>query len=290
MQKPIKALTLAASLVLSMSATAYAGPQTAIEKAVSLENTARTEADRVRDEARKPAEVLQFLGVRPDMVLVENLPGGGWYSRILIPLLKENGTYYAAQAAPELFVSTVPEDLQERFLKTTREWQSTFAERYADVAGPRTKAFFYGSEPDSPAYLASNSVDMVFDVRSIHNLLSSGDETTDLIFSEFYRVLKPGGVFAVIDHREDEASPRTAAESGAQGYVKESVMIELATRAGFVFAGKSDVLSNPKDTKDHEGGVWSLPPTFALQDKDREKYAAIGESDRMLLKFVKPAK
>ncbi len=277
-----------ALIMLAIGADASANSATSISNAVSEKNGHRTAADRGRDEARQPEAVLNFFGVEPNMTVVENVPGSGWYSRILGPLLKEDGLYLAAQANPELFLSAVPADRQERFLNFVYGWQRSFPERNAELAGPGAKAFFYATDRSSPAHLADSSVDMVLDIRSIHNLVSGGPESTKLLLSEFYRVLKPGGVLGVVDHRENEGSSRTPEESGALGYVKESHMIKIAEEAGFVLAGRSEILANPEDTKDHEGGVWSLPPTFTLGDKDKEKYAAIGESDRMVMKFVKP--
>lgn len=287
---------VAASLALLASGPLHAGqgPEgttqaasqtSAIAHAVA--NPARTDADRARDDARHPAEVLAFLGVAPGMTVVENQPGAGWYTRILGPLLRDEGTFLAAQADPELFLDSVPEANRQRFRDTVATWLRDFTGTNAELAGPQTRAFLYGVAPDHPAYLPSASVDMVLDIRSIHNLIGAGPERTHLILSEFHRVLKPGGVLGVIDHSEDEASPRTPEESGNLGYVKESVMIALMQKAGFKLVSRSDILANPRDHRDHEGGVWALPPTYANGDKDRAKYTAIGESNRMLLKFVK---
>jgi predicted methyltransferase len=279
---------LAGTAPLASAHNTEATASGAIHAAVYENNYWRSDAEKARDRARHPAEVLSFLGVAPDMTVVENFPGGGWYSHILGPLLKDKGAYFAAEAPPDIFLETAPGEKREAAAKKLEAWQSSFPLVQRELAGPRAQAFIYGRKPGQAGYLANASVDVVFDARNIHNLITSDGKRTDFVFAEYFRVLKPGGVLGIEDHRENETSARTPEKAAGLGYVKESVMIAMAEKAGFKLAGKSDILGNPKDTKDYEEGVWTLPPVLALKDKDRAKYQAIGESDRMLLKFVKP--
>ncbi|MET3132098.1 putative methyltransferase [Oxalobacteraceae bacterium GrIS 1.11] len=279
------ALALAAPMAPAFSADA--ATTNAIQAAVSANNHWRSDAEKARDGARRPADVLAFLDIAPGMTVVENFPGGGWYSHILGPLLKDKGTYFGAEVAPEIFVDAQNER-REAQAKALEKWQASFPEAQREMAGPKTQAFFYGRQAGQAGYLADASVDLVFDARNIHNLITSDNKKTDRVFAEYFRVLKAGGVLGIIDHRENEASERAADKSARLGYVKESVMIALAEKAGFKLVARSDILSNPKDSKDYANGVWTLPPVLALKDKDKAKYQAIGESDRMLLKFVKP--
>ncbi len=287
----LRVTVLATALAMAAPLVSARGPDgaatAAIHTAVYENNYWRTDAEKARDKARHPVEVLSFLGIAPTMTVVENYPGGGWYSHILGPLLKAKGSYIGAEVAPEVFLDAPPE-FREQETKKLEAWLANFAQAQQELAGPKAKAIFYGRQAKQAGYMANASADVVFDVRNIHNLIAGDGKQTGPVFAEYFRVLKAGGVLGIIDHRENEASPRTPAKSAELGYVKESVMIALAEKAGFKLAARSDVLSNPNDTKDYEKGVWTLPPTFMLQDKDRAKYAAIGESDRMLLKFVKP--
>ncbi|MEC5217805.1 putative methyltransferase [Actimicrobium sp. GrIS 1.19] len=282
------ASSLAAISPVTLAATDAATASAAIDAAVYDNNYWRTDAEKARDRARRPAEVLAFIGVTPAMTVAENFPGGGWYSHILGPLLKQKGTYFGAETAPEIFLETLPEERREAAIAKRNNWQATFGESQLQLAGPKARAFFYGRPAGQPGYQAGQSVDVIFDARNIHNLVTADNKKTDLIFAEYFRVLKSKGVLGIIDHRENENSDRAPEASARLGYVKESVMIAMAEKAGFKLVARSDLLANPNDTKDYADGVWTLPPVLTLKDKDRAKYVAIGESDRMLLKFIKP--
>jgi len=233
----------------------------------------RPAANRARDVYRHPKETLQFFGVQPDMSVVEVWPGGGWYTQILAPLLRERGKYYAAHfhvdeksprymgPAREAFVKSLAArpDLYDRVVVTSLD-----ASRQVDLA-PR------------------GSVDLVLTFRNVHNWTAA--KTDEAMFRAFFDALKSGGVLGVVEHRANEGTaPEQMIKSG---YMTEAYVIGLAQKAGFRLAARSEVNANPKDTKDHPRGVWTLPPTFRLGDQDRQQYAAIGESDRMTLKFVK---
>lgn len=235
------------------------------ELAAAVAAKTRTPANVARDRYRHPAETLAFFGVKPTDTVVELVPGTGWYTEILAPYLAARGSYWAAGG-------------WDKGLNAVKALQAKDAATYGKVqlaALPAT--------PGAPS-VPGGSADVVLTFRNVHNWLMGG--SADAVFAEAYRMLKPGGTLGVVEHRLPEA--RDAAAEQTSGYLKESTVITLATKAGFKLAGKSEVNANPKDTADWPKGVWTLPPTYTLGDTDRAKYAAIGESDRMTLKFTKP--
>ena len=260
--RPLPVATLAAALV-GTAALVHAAPRAdpAIARAVAAPE--RSAADRARDRYRHPAETLAFLGVTPASKVVEFSPGGGWYSTILARLPAGKGSYTAL---------TTPKGADAtRKMLADKGLTGTVA-----TIDPATGA------TDVPA----NSQDVVLTFRNIHNLTMGGGDTAAKAFKAWYAMLKPGGTLGIVEHRLPEAAD-TAKEKDS-GYLKTSTVRRLAEAAGFRAAGSSEVNANPKDTHDHPKGVWTLPPTYSLGDQDRAKYAAIGESDRMTLRFVKP--
>lgn len=257
-------IAIAAVLGAAVSAAALtAAPSPELTRAVSAPT--RTPANVARDRYRHPAETLAFFGVKPTDTVVELVPGGGWYTEILAPYLAARGTYWAAGG-------------WDKGLNAVKALQAKDAAAYGKV---KLAAFpAAAGQPTVP----DGSADVVLTFRNVHNFLMGGQ--ADAAFATMFRMLKPGGTLGVVDHRLPEA--RDAALERTSGYIKESTVIALATKAGFKLAGKSEVNANPKDTADWPQGVWTLPPTYTLKDVDRAKYAAIGESDRMTLKFVKP--
>ena len=244
-----------------------AAPEGAIAAAVAAPT--RTPANVARDAARHPTETLAFFGVKPGDTVVELWPGGGWYTEILAPLTQSGGgTLYAA--AP-----------WERGLNTIRKWQEAKSDAYGAVKLAEFPAT--GAGPKVP----DGSADVVLTFRNVHNWRFGGMDKTAEAFQQIYAMLKPGGVLGVVDHRLPEAMDPALEEKS--GYMKRSSIVAFAEAAGFKLAGESEVNANPRDMHDYEKGVWSLPPTLTNKDVDREKYVAIGESDRMTLKFVKPA-
>lgn len=228
-----------------------------------------------RDRYRHPKEVLQFFGLQPDMTVVEVWPSAGWWTEILAPLLRDEGRYYAAWYATQ--AQGTPAVVKER----EKGFEDMLSAR-PDLYGKVIKTALLAPEYADPA--PGGAADMVLTFRNVHNWAKAGN--ADAMFQTFYKVLKPGGVLGVTDHR---ALPGTPFEQQVKtGYLTEEYVIERALLAGFRLAGRSEVNANPKDTKDHPNGVWTLPPTLRLGEKDRDKYLAIGESDRMTLKFVKP--
>lgn len=233
----------------------------------------REAANKARDQYRHPKQTLEFFGLKPGMSLIEITPGGGWYAEVLAPLMKGDGSYTAA--------ITIPKKPEGEAAQDKSALEKMFAGDSAQYGDAKVVQF----DPKAPNLGAPNSADMVVTFRNVHNWVM-GDYAPGM-FKAFFDVLKPGGVLGVADHR---ATPGADfAKIKDSGYLPEDYVIKLATDAGFKLEGKSEINANPKDDHDHPKGVWTLPPTLALKDVDREKYLAIGESDRMTLRFVKPA-
>ncbi len=233
----------------------------------------RTPANVVRDRYRNPGPTLAFFGVRPSDTVVEIWPGGGWYTEILAPYLKQGGgTYYAVANG--------------QGLARINEWRTAKPELYGAV---KTAAFPAWEATD--VRVPDGSADVVLTFRNVHNFRMGyqrpdRQDYTLEAFRQAYRMLKPGGVLGVVDHRLPENAD--AERERSSGYIKQSTVVRLAQEAGFRLAATSEINANPRDTADWPQGVWTLPPSLRLGDQDRERYLAIGESDRMTLKFVKP--
>ncbi len=224
----------------------------------------RTPANTIRDKYRHPAETLAFFGVKPGQTVVEYSPAGGWYTEILAPLIRDKGLFYAAQAPGKGF-------------------DALTAKLAADPATyGKVKLVPWPAEGVIP----DGSADTVLTFRNIHNMVMGGTEVAN--FKRFFAMLKPGGTLGIVDHRLPE--DRDIALEKKSGYLKLSTVRRLAEQAGFVLEAQSEINANPKDTADWPDGVWTLPPSYKLGDVDRAKYAAIGESDRMTLRFRKPAR
>lgn len=236
----------------------------------------RSDKNRARDVYRHPRETLQFFGIGPGMRVVEIWPGGGWYTEIIAPLLRGNGTLVAAY-----WDDTIKGQPEYRY-KLANEFKSMMW-NFPDVYDQVQLENF--TPPSETALGEPGSADAVLTFRNVHNWIEN--KSAPAVFKSFHEVLKPGGVLGVVEHRA--AAGKSAEESSKSGYLSEDAVVKLATDAGFTLVAKSEINANPKDTKDHPEGVWTLPPSLALGEKDREKYLAIGESDRMTLKFEKPA-
>ncbi|WP_205480476.1 class I SAM-dependent methyltransferase [Sphingomonas arenae] len=263
------AFVITATLVSATPASSQlsAPHSAALQQAASA--SSRTPANVARDRYRNPVQTLSFFGVKPTDTVVEIFPGRGWYSEILIPYVTAGGgTYYAA--APE------------RGLVGFRAFQQTKPELYG-----RAKTAVFPVRAATHAGVPDGTADVVLTFRNVHNWMMGEEPYAELAFKQIFAMLKPGGTLGVVDHRLPEAAD--SAREKTSGYLKTSTVRRLAEQAGFQLVGSSEINANPKDTTDHPEGVWTLPPTLELGDKDREKYLAIGESDRMTLKFVKPA-
>ncbi len=243
----------------------------------------RKPANVARDEFRKPMQALDFWGLKPGMTILELQPGGGWWTEILAPYARMTGGKYIATAAdldnPELSAAS-------------REARAKFEARFADKETYGDIKFVnFGSRTTTLG--APASVDFVINGRNIHNWMGGGD-MLDRVLAQSFDVLKPGGVLAIEEHRNaDGAEQDPEAKSG---YVTEAYVIAAAERAGFRLEARSDIFGNPKDDRDHPFGVWTLPPSLRSSPSgqapdpsfDSAPYKAIGESDRMALRFVKP--
>jgi predicted methyltransferase len=257
--------------------SALAGAATPDPLAAAIASPARTPKYVARDVYRHPLQTLQFFGLRPDQTVVEIWPGRGWYMEILAPYLRDHGKYYAAIEAPDVAGASNEARSNADFLR----------KRIAEDPAHFDKVIISELHPPQLTEIAPpGTADVVLTFRNVHNWIEAG--TAQAQFDAFFKALKPGGVLGVVEHR---AKPGASLEEMRKsGYVDEAYVKKLATTAGFRFDGESPVNNNPKDTKDYPEGVWTLPPTLALGDKDRDKYVAIGESDRMTLRFVKPGK
>jgi predicted methyltransferase len=234
----------------------------------------RAAANRARDAWRHPKETLAFFGLRQDMTVMEVWPGGGgWYTEVLAPVLRDRGRYIAASWDP----------------KSTSKYVQDNMKAYADKLASRPDLYDRVTvvalqDPDELQPVPPGTVDMVLTFRNLHNWMSR--EAADKMLAAMYAALKPGGILGMVEHRG--AAGQAQDPLAKSGYVRTDHAIALARKAGFELVGESEINANPKDTKDHPDGVWSLPPTFRGGDKDRAKFAAIGESDRFTLRFRKP--
>jgi predicted methyltransferase len=244
-----------------------------IEQAMFAEH--RSEAYVARNRYRHPVGTLTFFGLDDGMTVMEIWPGAGWYTEILAPVIRGHGQFIIA--GYDVVVPDQPE-YRYRLQKTIEEKFTARPDLYDQV---KIQAF---SPPQSGSLGEKDSVDLILTFRNAHGWI--GDDLAEHIFAEFGRVLKPGGRLGIVQHRAaDGTDPKVSAE---QGYVSEAAIIELAKGAGLRLKKRSEVNANPKDSKDYPEGVWTLPPSLELEDTDRDKYLAIGESDRMTLLFLKP--
>jgi predicted methyltransferase len=267
-------LTVIAVLTTAVAVASVAAgePRTqrhAIRDAVA--SPARTPANLARDKYRHPVETLSFFGVKPSQMIVEIWPGGGWYTEILAPFTRGNGVYYAAGLAPD--GNKAVEALKGR----NPEW-------FGHV---KTAAF---PAAEGQPKVPDGSADVVLTFRNVHNwrmgYKQDGKDYSAEAFAQMFAMLKKGGTLGIVDHRLPENASDEREKTS--GYVKVSTVRRLAEGAGFKFVAASEVNANPRDTADWTNGVWTLPPSYRLKDVDRAKYEAIGESDRMTLKFRKP--
>ena len=269
----------AIAAMLAFSSVAIAADK-ALDDAVK--GSWRTPANVERDVWRKPADALSFWGLKPGMSILELSPGGGWWTEILAPYARMTKGSYAATAA----------DLNNPELsQAAKDARAQFEKKFSDqsIYGPITYVNF---GPKSQGLGAPNSVDIALNGRNIHNRMAGG--ILDKVMAESFAVLKNGGILAIEEHRN---APGTVQDPKAPtGYVTEAFVIAAAEKAGFKLADRSDIYANPKDDRDHPFGVWTLPPVRrtapqgqpANPNFDSAPYDAIGESDRMALRFVKP--
>ena len=267
MKKILMALLLAAYFSAALA------DETDNKLAKAINGEQRSAEHKARDLYRHPQQTLAFFDVQDTMTVVEVWPGEGWYTEILAPYLKDKGKLYAAHYSAN---SDEPyfKKSYDKFVKKMHDQPELYGKvEITELEPPK----FFQIAPD-------NSVDRVLSFRNTHNWL--GIDQAAAVYVAMYKALKPGGILGVIDHRYNLFKRQNKITEA--GYVSEDDVIALARSAGFEFLGKSEINANHKDKKNYPKGVWSLPPTFALKDQDRELYQAIGESDRMTIKFIKP--
>ncbi|NIJ77386.1 putative methyltransferase [Xanthomonas campestris] len=269
------AVAMSAPLAMAMKpadSASLPAPDAALQKAI--DGNWRDRVYVQRDVYRHPGQTLAFFGIKPTQTVIEITPGGGWYSEILAPYLRDKGRYVAAVVDP----AAVPEG---RGRDSAQRGRDELEKKFAAKPEVYGKPSFVSYVPKTPSFGVDNSADLVLTFRNVHNWRMAGN--AEAMFAGFYKVLKPGGVLGVVEHR---AKADVAADDKS-GYVGQAQLIAMAEAAGFKLAGKSEVNANPRDTKDYAGGVWTLPPSNNHDKADDAKYKAIGESDRMTLKFVK---
>lgn len=263
----------------------------AVAEAASLAAILAAQPDDVqaRYVYRHPQETLEFFGIEPGMTIVEGLPGRGWYTKLLLPYLGSEGRIIGANYAIEIWPNFPfgTEEFVEQMRTWTTDWPAD-AKEWGDENSASLDAFIFGSMPESMAETA----DVVFLARVLHNLANFEDEGGFLTatMEDCFAVLKPGGTLGIVQHHaRDDMSDEFA--DGSHGYLKKSFVIKVAEQAGFEFVAESDINANPKDQPGEDDIVWRLPPTFATSAEDTDlkaEFAAIGESNRMTLKFRKP--
>lgn len=260
--------------VKSLAEKGYASVNMALKGALASEH--RRPDNKKRDKDRHPVQTLEFLGLRTSQTVLEYGPGDGWYTELLAPTLAKNGKLFITTSSP----TGSRAERSTFYAKRTQLFLEALPEAYGKVE----TLLLESAEPKLP--LEEAKLDVVLAFRVTHGMHNRG--TLQAWLAEFHRVLKPKGVLGIEQHR---AAPDADVDAASKlGYLPEAFVIAQVEQAGFKLAAKSEVNANPKDTKDHPEGVWALPPTLRLGDTDREKYEAIGESDRMTLKFTKAAK
>lgn len=259
------ATTAFPALAQNNEATVATQSDSALATAINHE---RRSDDKARDIYRHPAETLTFFQIAPDQTVAEYAPGGGWYTRVLLPYLSDNGSYIAINRASD---------------KPGNSWAEGFpakASQWTGVPAENISAYESDAVPDA----VKGKVDRIVIFRSLHGLLNAGLAQSEL--QALRDILADDGMVGVVQHRAD-ADAQEAVSNGSKGYVQQDNVIALFELNGFELVDSSEINANPKDTKDYEKGVWTLPPTLTNKEVDRAKYEAIGESDRMTLLFKK---
>ncbi len=264
-------LQFALLLMITMTASGSNIAQPDLVKAI--DNSSRSAKNKARDYHRHPLQTLQFLGIEPNMHVVEIWPGSGWYTEILAPYLKDNGRFYAAHFDPMLD--------NHRLVGALQRYEEKILDN--DIYSKTLITVF--NPPEEIDIAPPGSADMVLTFRNLHNWLQKGEPYFIETIKAMHKALKPGGILGVVEHR---LNPSIVAPKGIKGgYVREDYTIKMIESAGFELVASSELNANALDSTNHPKGVWTLPPRLALGEKDREKYLSVGESDRMTLKFIK---
>ncbi|WP_036252570.1 class I SAM-dependent methyltransferase [Methylobacter sp. BBA5.1] len=267
----MKKILLALLLVGGFPSVQATGETDPLSKVIA--GAHRPTEHKARDQYRHPGQTLEFFDVKEDMTVVEIWPGDGWYTEILAPYLKVHGKLYAAHFSADAELPYYQKSLKNYVTKLSKQ-----PDLYGKVELTELQP------PEALKIAPDDSADRILTFRNVHNWMQNGQAAA--VFNAMYKALKPGGILGVVEHRGSSKKPQDF--TGASGYVSEDYVIALARNAGFEFLAKSEINANSKDTKDYPEGVWTLPPSLRLKDQDREKYLEIGESDRMMIKFIKP--
>jgi predicted methyltransferase len=281
----LSAALLTALLVLALQ------PAVAGNDKLAAVLAAQADEAKARYQYRHPQETIEFFGIEPGMTVVEGLPGGGWYTKILLPYLGSDGHLVGANYPLDLWPNFPFAD--EEFMAEMSEWLESWpadAEEWRGEDGASIGAFWFGAMPEE----MKGTADAVLFIRMLHNtwrFQSEGKgDYLDMALNDAYDALKPGGVLGIVQHHAPDGVPDEWA-NGSHGYMKKQFVIDRATASGFELVAESDINANPKDQPSGDDVVWRLPPTYGTSREDEElkaKYTAIGESNRMTLKFRKP--
>ena len=273
--KPLRlllAITLGVSCWQFTSAEHHDGAMLRTLQQLS-EGAHRSATNIARNDFRHPVATLEFFGLEQNMTVIEILPSTGWYTEIIAPFVRAHGKFYAAHFSPNASLAYMAPNLRRFEDKIAAE-----PELYGKITVRHL------SPPNEVVIAPAASADLALTFRNVHNWIMADQEHE--FFAAFYAALKPGGVLGVVEHRARPGADMEVMRTS--GYVTEDYVIEVAAAAGFEFVGKTEINANHKDPTVHPSGVWTLPPNYRLGDTDRAKYTAIGESDRMTLKFIKP--
>ena len=292
MKKLLALLCLFVFAAFSDNLSEAAQDQAASSSTASLDEIldSQTHAMKARYEFRNPKETLEFFDIRPGMTIVEVLPGAGWYTKLLVPLLGSEGTLVGANYAMGMWPLFGYEgERLDDMAKWSQSWPAKINKKSQNLGGAKAQAFMFGDMPES----LNGTADAVLLIRAMHNLArfeSQGGFLTSAV-KNIYDILKPGGIVGIVQHQARDEMPDEWA-NGSKGYLKKDFIIQLMTQAGFEFSGNIDLNQNDKDQPTTDDIVWRLPPSLATS-KDNEELKgsmlSIGESNRMTLKFKKPA-
>jgi predicted methyltransferase len=265
---------LTSALLAVAPAHAAEAQDAALQAAIAAPH--RSPANVARDGWRHPYETLSFFGIKPNQTVVELSPGGGWYTEILAPYLREQGQLILA--------GDDPASTQAYYQRSAARLKQKLEALPAVYDRAQLTVFDAGA--GKLQYAKPGSADLVLTFRNAHNWAALGEAQTLAVFKSAFDALKPGGVLGLVDHRLP--ADRTQDAKASSGYLHQAWVVRMAESAGFKLLASSEINANPKDKADHPNGVWALPPTYANKDQERARYEAIGESDRMTLKFAKP--
>lgn len=281
----LKTLAAASLLLVTASINSVADQHASNDERLAAVIATRTEAMQARDSSRHPIETITFFGLKPGMTVAEVLPGGGWYTQILAPYVGDQGTIYGLNYADSmwpLFSFLKEEDIAEKIAGSAAF--SDLVAGFTGAAGINAKGFAFDGIPAS----VNGTVDVVIMIRALHNLNRFEEQaaTRSQALAQIHALLKPGGIVGVVQHR----APITAADdwaNGSKGYLKQSAVIEMFNKAGFELVASSEINANAKDKPESSDYVWRLPPSLNTAADNKPAMLAIGESDRMTLKFVR---